>query len=816
MIKTNKPMLAAALCLGIIIPVTLFSANVKPVNAAISINVTDTSTADIRSYFSALNSLSTVELSGANLLTSLKPILSNGHTTISYANVWGWGKITDRDWAQSPMTPTQLANYTLDSDNPYVHLLYRNDNGTSTAGHADDDHNLYINREHTWPQSYGFKADTAQAPAGTDVHHLMYADAINNTSGHNNYFYGNSTLVSPNIGTVANHNDTGRRESITYNGVTQIIYEPQDADKGDIARACFYMVSRYSSFTSTYDPWLTLSDTLDDYITIAAYSSTSAIGYGLKSVLLEWNALDPVDDYEIHRNNLIYNNVQHNRNPFIDYPSWVDVVWGTGGAVANPTTDAVTQYGSTPETETFSLSVATMPTKTTYVQGETFNSSGLIINKAGSLGSSTATSAYTLSPASGATLNTVGTQTITVSSTESGVTGTTFTVTVTAAPTKTLSSIAITGAPTKTAYISGESFDSTGITVTATYSDSSTANVTSSCIFTPSPLTTGTTSVTASYTYSSTTRTGMISGLTVSEPAAITELYISEYIEGSSSNKSIEIYNGTGLTVNLTSYSLILYSNGSSIASGSETLTGTLANNEVFVTSNSASNATILAQTDVTNNSAINFNGDDAIGLYNNGVLIDLIGIIGTDPGTAFTGTAANGAGSTLDRTLVRAPIVSGPNATFAWPEWNCYATDTVSYLGWTANGQANGYAVNFLSTTATYCSTLDGVHVPWSTLSSSYGALQADSKDYFYASSDTSISSAKNRYHYLITKYAATLTDNFLKSSAGTRVFALRNDEGLATANDSSFLLVILIGFIGITAYMVSSSLRKKGEYRA
>lgn len=806
-------MLAAALCLGIIIPVTLFAVRVEPVNATtIAVNVTDTSTANVRSYYSALNSLSTVQRSGTNLLTNLKPVLSSGHTDISYADVWLYGKITERDWAQSPMTTTQLASYTLGSDNPYVHLLYRNDNGTSTAAHADDTHGSIIDREHAWPQSYGFSADTATGPAGTDLHHLMYADSVNNQQGHSNYFYGNSTLVSPNVGTALAHNDTGRRETITYNGVSQLIYEPQDSDKGDIARACFYMVARYSSYTSTYDPWLTLSDDLNDYITVATYSSTSAIGYGLKSVLLEWNALDPVDDYEIHRNNLIYNNVQHNRNPFIDYPSWVDVVWGTSGAVANPTTDAVTQYGSTPETETFSLAVDTMPTKTTYVQSEAFNSTGLVINKVGSLGSSSATTAYTLSPASGATLSTVGTQTITVSSTESGVTGTTFDVTITAVPTKTLSSIAITGTPTKTTYISGESFDSAGITVTATYSDSSTANVTSSCSFTPSPLTTGTTSVTASYTYGSTTKTGTISGLTVTEPAATTELFISEYIEGNSNNKAIEIANHTGASVSLSNYDLKIYFNGSATANTVDLGTGTIANNDVFVIANSSAIASITAVADVLSG-AITFNGNDAVALYkvSTALNIDVIGIIENVVATEWTGTAANGPGSTYNKTLVRLTSVSAPVIYFAWSEWNCYATDTVSYLGWTANGQANGYAVNFLSTTATYCSTLDGVNVPWSTLSTSYGALAADSKDYFYASSDTAINSAKNRYHYLITKYAATLTDNFMKNSAGTPVFAAKNEESLTTSDDSSFLLVILFGFIGITAYLVYSYTNKK-----
>lgn len=80
---------------------------------------------------------------------------------------------------------------------------------------------------------------------------------------------------------------------------------------------------------------------------------------------------------------------------------------------------------------------------------------------------------------------------------------------------KTLSSLSISGTPSKTTYYAGESFEPAGITVTATYSDSSTANVTSSCTYSPSPLTQGTTSVTVSYTEGGITKTATVSGLTV-------------------------------------------------------------------------------------------------------------------------------------------------------------------------------------------------------------------------------------------------------------------------------------------------------------
>ena len=57
--------------------------------------------------------------------------------------------------------------------------------------------------------------------------------------------------------------------------------------------------------------------------------------YGVISELIRWNKFDAPDKYEIHRNNLIYNNYQNNRNPFIDFPEWVDVIYNEDGSFYN-------------------------------------------------------------------------------------------------------------------------------------------------------------------------------------------------------------------------------------------------------------------------------------------------------------------------------------------------------------------------------------------------------------------------------------------------------------------------------------------------
>ncbi|CAM4427417.1 T9SS type A sorting domain-containing protein [Flavobacterium terrigena] len=162
-----------------------------------------------------------------------------------------------------------------------------------------------------------------------------------------------------------------------------------------------------------------------------------------------------------------------------------------------------------------------------------------------------------------------------------------------------------------------------------------------------------------------------------------TDLYFGMYSEGSSNNKFIQIYNGTNLAVDLSNYSVELYANGAVTATNTQTFTaGTmLAAGDVYVLYNSSSNAAIIAAGDASS-SACNFNGDDAIALKKLGTVIDVIGSIGVDPGTAWAvGSTADG---TLNHTIIRKLNVCNPNpvnlSSFgtddATSEWTVYAID--------------------------------------------------------------------------------------------------------------------------------------------
>ncbi len=166
--------------------------------------------------------------------------------------------------------------------------------------------------------------------------------------------------------------------------------------------------------------------------------------------------------------------------------------------------------------------------------------------------------------------------------------------------------------------------------------------------------------------------------------AAAPELFISEYIEGSSNNKALEIYNGTGAPVALgpAGYTVQMFFNGSPTAGLTIPLAGTVADGDVFVLAQTAANATILAQADQTNGSGW-FNGDDAITLTRAGAVIDSVGVVGADPGTEW-GTGLN---STADNTLRRksSVLLGDTNPADAFDpavQWDGFAVDTFGGLG--------------------------------------------------------------------------------------------------------------------------------------
>ena len=215
---------------------------------------------------------------GEALKTALHNIIDD-HTEISYSNVWTALRETDED----PNNPNNVI------------LLYtgRSQSKLTNGGNAND-----WNREHVWAKSHGDFGTSMGA--GTDLHHLRPTDASVNSS--------RSNLDFDNGG-----NEHSEAKGNFYDSDS---WEPRDSVKGDVARMLFYMAVRYEGDSGEVD--LELNDRVNN---------GSAPYHGKLSVLLQWHKDDPVDQFERTRNEIIYTDYQHNRNPFIDHPEFASAIW---------------------------------------------------------------------------------------------------------------------------------------------------------------------------------------------------------------------------------------------------------------------------------------------------------------------------------------------------------------------------------------------------------------------------------------------------------------------------------------------------------
>ena len=378
--KTKLSLILSSIALGLGAFSALSAANafeVKGYNSTSltsDIDLNDASENTIRNYYSALNSLGEKELKGTNLLKNLKPILKNGQKYYSYdsgkKNIWKMYEIIDRDWVKSPASSipgynsasNKINGYsyldTVSSQNPgpYVHALYvnRDDENLTTAWGDHNQSQWGINQEHIWAKSNGFESKGNGGARG-DPMHLWAGNGKVNGAFHSNYFYAyvdNNRSFSDAGNTYSNLEGNLKGFSKTLgSGDTNNVFEPQDSDKGDIARAIFYMVARYNYLSGSdsdgidsNNPNLTLVQN-SNYTDAGYESSTTRAGtMGVLTDLLAWHHADPVDTFEIHRNNLLYTNYTNNRNPFIDFPEWVDYIWGTTTYSGN----TYVSYNSTP------------------------------------------------------------------------------------------------------------------------------------------------------------------------------------------------------------------------------------------------------------------------------------------------------------------------------------------------------------------------------------------------------------------------------------------------------------------------------------
>ena len=598
---------------------------------------------------------------GLSLKDKLATKTINEHTNLlSYTpGVWEALKVTD-------LNPTNNSEVLLVYGYAASGTAARSRNINSNGGNTGD-----WNREHTYPKSLG-NPNLGSTGPGADAHHLRPSDV-----GYNG-----------NRGNLKFVDGSGNSGSVSGG------WFPGDEWKGDIARMMMYMYIRYGN------------QCLPSVVGVGSSNSTPD---AMIDLFLKWNAEDPVSDFERQRNTYHDSNqtyAQGNRNPFIDNAYLATRIWGGDAAIDSwgiytstdneaPTVPANVSvnninFNSFDISWTASTDNIAVTSYDVYVDG---NLSGNTANTNFSLSNLNSSTTYSITvlakdlvgnksaqsaAANGTTLTDASAPTVPTNVTISNETGTSFKVSWSAS----------------TDNVSVSSYD--------VYIDGSLHGSAANTNYNVS-------SLTASTSYSvrvlAKDQANNLSAQSTAVTATTTDgsnnavdLFFSEYVEGNSFNKAIEIANITGNTADLTPYSVARQSGGN--WETALNLTGSIAPNDVYVIINSDANIQKLideADLGIANTTPMTFNGDDRVGLFKDGVLVDIIGDLdGTD------NFAAN-------ITLRRSNDITGPNIVYSEQgEWIAFDQNTVDDIG-SHNGSTASVADNLLSDIKIYPNPANG-----------------------------------------------------------------------------------------------------------
>jgi endonuclease I/chitodextrinase len=506
------------------------------------------------------------------------------------------------------------------------------------------------NREHTYPKSLGIPNLGSTGP-GADAHHLRPSDVQYNAQRGNKKFA----------------NGSGNSGDVSGG------WYPGDEWKGDIARMMMYMYIRYGEVQC-----------LPTNVGIGSSANTPD---AMIDLFLEWNVEDPVSDFERQRNTHHDSNqtyAQGNRNPFIDNAYLATRIWG--GTPAEDYWGIYTSSDSEAPTVPANIALSNISTTSIDVSWEA-SSDNVAVTKYevfvdGNLNGNTTSTNYTISNLDPGTSYSITVLAKDIANNQSAQSVAVSASTLTDATAPSIpSNVNITnetGTSFKVNWTA--STDNSGVTGYNVYIDGSLQGTTANTSYNVTGLTASTTysaRVSAEDQASNTSaQSTAVSATTTDGSNNIVELFISEYVEGSVNNKALEIANLTSNAIDLSSYSIKKQSNGAGGWINELALSGTVNVNDVFVMIHyQADDQTLLTEADLvgpsSNNGApVNFNGNDAVGLFKNDVLIDIIGILGE--------TDKNFESMTLRRKLT----ITTPNTTYTASEWDQYDFNTFDGIG--------------------------------------------------------------------------------------------------------------------------------------
>jgi len=469
--------------------------------------------------------------------------------------------------------------------------------------------------EHSLPKSWWGAHENM---AYKDLFHLYPADAVTNSTKSN-------LPLGEVTGTPSLDNGVSK---VGKNGFGSIYsdncFEPADQYKGDFARSYLYVSSIYE------DLWQLWQSPMMNNNRYPVWKPWAI------DLLLKWHRQDPVSAKEIARNEAIYK-IQNNRNPYIDYPTLAEYIWGADTTNTFPFPTETEAYLISPRRGT-SFDFGTIMTndqrqQTLHIEGINFSGNVSLIIK-------NATASLKL------TSNQISAQDI-----------------------------------------------SSGTTINLTFSPIEAGSVRDTLLISGGGLTENIiipirANVSPDFVLLEPTHVNPQGGTLqwISDPAATDyklkvfqpeqkagDLIISTYVEGSSWNKAIQIYNGTGKTVDLTKYALRKQSNGDGVFGIMLPLSGQLQTDKTYtIVHKSATYTTLLQNANLLTDTLLQLNGNDAISLNRSGMTIDMVGEANAGADVIWG----------LDLTLQRKNTITHPQSTFERSEWNVLPLDSVAFIG--------------------------------------------------------------------------------------------------------------------------------------
>ena len=245
--------------------------------------------------------------SGYTLKTALYNIIKN-HNSRGYSALWGFYSAYELD-RYYENDGSILSMY---AEKPSGGDAYSFAKVSDQCGSYSGEGSCY-NREHSFPKSwFGGSIE----PMYSDVHSVYPADGYVNAR-RSNYPYGE---VGTATYTSSNGSKLGNGASgLGYSGT---VFEPIDEFKGDFARTYFYVATRYENVIASWETFNSRGDLVLDG------SKNKVFEPWVVNMLVKWHQQDPVSQKEIDRNNAAYD-YQGNRNPYIDHPEYVGLIWGS-------------------------------------------------------------------------------------------------------------------------------------------------------------------------------------------------------------------------------------------------------------------------------------------------------------------------------------------------------------------------------------------------------------------------------------------------------------------------------------------------------